>query len=174
MIGEKFGMLVVIAELEVKRYKNKTARKMKCRCECGKEKDVFLTHLRSRKTVSCGCISIQLATERIVAIGTKHGLYHHPLYGTHNSMKNRCSNPNNKKWKHYGGRGIKVCDRWLGEDGFKNFIKDMGNKPTPKHTLDRIDNQKGYSPENCRWATYKQNNDNRRVFKHTNQYTKDI
>ena len=79
-----------------------------------------------------------------------------PEKNSYRAMKERCRNPNYRAYHRYGGRGIKVCDRWLGKDGFANFYEDMGAKPSPKHTLDRIDNDKGYNSENCRWATQKQ------------------
>lgn len=79
------------------------------------------------------------------------------------AMKHRCYNKNNKKYIHYGGRGIKVCKRWL--ESYENFLSDMGRKPTSKHTLDRINNEKGYSKSNCRWATYTEQNNNRRKCK---------
>lgn len=74
---------------------------------------------------------------------------------SHRAMIARCYNIKYKYYHRYGGRGIVVCDRWLGQDGFINFLNDMGKKPTPKHSIDRIDNDKGYSPENCRWSTQK-------------------
>lgn len=87
-----------------------------------------------------------------------------PSYIAFNQSKNRCNNPNNKRYVDYGGRGIKMCDRWNGKNGYKNFLEDMGEKPKGM-TLDRIDNNKGYSKENCRWATYEQQSLNKRIYK---------
>lgn len=84
-------------------------------------------------------------------------------YFTWGAIKQRCYNPNHQKFEEYGGRGITVCKRW--KDSFENFLEDMGKKPTPKHTLDRIDNSKGYSPKNCRWVTRSIQGSNRRKFK---------
>lgn len=120
-----------------------------CRCECGIIKDYSRTSLVSGKTQSCGCLQKELVTERM----TKHGLADNPLYNTWRGMIDRCHNPDCLQFTNYGASGISVCDRWQGDNGLVNFIQDMGYKPDESFSIDRIDNDKGYSPDNCHWIS---------------------
>lgn len=101
-----------------------------------------------------------------------HRLSGTPEYHAWSHMRQRCNKPQTKYYEHYGGRGIKVCERW--DNSFENFIKDMGKKPSPKHTLERLDNNSGYSPSNCVWASYHRQGYNRRVNKNNTSGIKGV
>jgi hypothetical protein len=157
MTGRRIGRLVVRSRASENR--GGTTARWLCLCDCGNERVVDGSSLRIGKTRSCGCLTADVARER----STKHG--HNttagksPEYGAWASMVGRCTNPNNRSWGHYGGRGIAVCERWM---EFENFLADMGNRPSSDHSLDRINNDGGYGPGNCRWATRAEQSRNRR------------
>lgn len=153
LTNKKFDRLTVIS---FNRTKNRKIM-WNCVCDCGNESVVLGTSLRIGKTRSCGCLSVEKVIER----STSHGMCKCKEYESWVGIKKRCTNKNSKDYKNYGGRGIKICERWL--NSFENFYEDMGKKPTNKHSLDRIDNNKGYSKDNCRWATRKQQNRNTRM-----------
>lgn len=123
------------------------------KCDCGKEKIISKRSVMSGHIQSCGCKLIQWRKEP-----KTHGKSNTNIYWIYTSMLQRCLNPKGKAFKNYGGRGITVCKRWL---KFENFYKDMGDRPN-QHSLERINNNKDYSPNNCKWATYKEQNRNQR------------
>lgn len=140
--GNKYSKLTVISYMGISYWK--------CQCECGNISRVKTGDLKNGNTKSCGCTTKN----------TKHNLSKTSEYVAWTDMKGRCNNSNYKNYKDYGGRGIKVHERWL--NSFENFIEDMGNKPSKNYSLDREDNDGDYTPDNCRWVTIREQNLNKR------------
>jgi hypothetical protein len=151
LTGQRFGQLVAIEYI-----KSSKRSKWLCVCDCGKETNVITDNLTRGHTTSCGCIRPKALLKAV----TKHEMCHTKVYHAWNAMRSRCINENNSKYPIYGGRGIKVCDRWV--DSFENFYEDMGEPPTPKHSIDRIDVNGNYEPSNCKWSTQKEQCNNQR------------
>ena len=150
----------------ISRIKGTRPAKAIYRCECGAEFQAYCSNVSSGKTSSCGCYRRAIALEKMAKNkkafsqgNPTHGKYHFPTFQSWNMMKQRCNNPNRDNYPYYGGRGIRVCERW---ESYENSIDDMGKRPRGT-TLDRVDNDGDYSPGNCRWSTMKAQSNNRRA-----------
>ena len=158
--GYVFGRLIVRLDLGVINNESKTYKVRMVMAEClncsSGVKRQILANLKSGRSKSCGCLQKEIASKML----RQHGKSHTSTYRIWLSMNRRCENENHVAYKNYGGRGITVCPRW--KESFENFLEDMGERPANMQ-IDRINNNKGYFLENCRWATVSENNFNRRV-----------
>lgn len=150
LVGQRFGRLVV-SGLDFGRRRTIA----QCRCDCGNDTEVITTSLTTGNTKSCGCLDRDAKSDR----ATTHGMSGTPEYQAWAKIHVRCGKSTDKSFKHYGGRGIAVCERW---GSFEHFFADMGPRPSSKHSIDRIDVDGDYEPGNCRWATDYQQARNKR------------
>lgn len=157
MIGQTFSKLTVLSNAEPLSNGSNKLRAVLCRCECGNEKIISQSNLRTGRSRRCGCLVSETAKLNSGA-PVKHEQCWSPTYSSWAGMKDRCTNQNHKSYNNYGGRGIKVCERWT---DFRNFLEDMGERPDGM-SIDRIDVNGDYEPGNCRWATAKQQSLNKR------------
>lgn len=171
LTGLRSGRLTAIRLIPTESPRSRSKR-WRCRCDCGNEIEIIASHIRSGRRVSCGCQLQDYRSSARFAPGLVHGATSNgtptPEYRTWCAMKSRCYTPSHSSFPRYGGKGIKVCDAWA--DDFPAFLRDMGAKPSPDHSIDRIDGAGDYTPENCRWAARSLQLANRRLGKHVEAF----
>lgn len=152
--GQRFGRWTVLKRTSSRRWGSYWV----CICDCGTRKEVSQGSLRRGDTRSCGCLRVEVVRALFQTHGHGHPIS--PEYRAWRNMINRCERPATKEFKDYGARGIRVCPRW--RSSFENFLADIGLRPSPNHSLDRVDNDGNYEPGNCRWATRLEQQHNKR------------
>lgn len=157
VVGKKFNRLTIESYSHTSKWRQAY---FVVKCDCGRKKTVRMSSIINGKIKSCGCY----AKEVCPTVSIRHGHSRDgqgTAYRSWLSMNNRCYCPSNPEFENYGGRGIYVCERWRGEAGFTNFLLDMGERPSGRYSIDRVDNDGIYEPSNCRWATSKEQHRNK-------------
>ncbi len=159
LTGQTFGRLFVLARRGSQVTKHGTFALWRCRCICGKKITTRGTSLRFGSTKSCGCLNREISAARLLKVNFRHGMTHTPEYRAYQHAKKRCTNPRDAAWKDYGGRGIEF--QFI---SFDEFFRHLGAKPSPRHSLDRIENNGHYAIGNVKWSTKLEQMNNRRTY----------